>query len=331
MTHDSVGRRRAMVRVATALPLFAVASSMAEEAFPTRPIRLVVTFGVGGIADIVARHVATALSNELGVQVVVENRAGASGAIGASWVAHAPPDGYSLLVGTPSTQVINPMIFARLSYDPWKDFEPISLLSEAPVLLAIRPKAGATDLAGLLQLARANPGRLTYASAGVGTTPHLGMEMFKLNTNTDIVHIPYKSGGEAVGAVVGAQADLVIEAAAVVAPFLKSGQLVGVAAAGGRRSALLPDLKTAAEQGLPDFKVTPPWTGIAAPADVPKDRIEVLANALAKVLVNTELRQALLARGIEVLPSGVRAYRELLAMERSDWQRVVTSARVRAD
>jgi len=331
---SSLPRRRLLAAAAGAASVAAAGTLWpvhAADAFPGQPVKLIVTFGAGGVADVVTRLVGNSLAAELGQPVVIDNRPGASGAIGARAASLATADGYTLMIGTPSTQVINPMIYSKLPYDPWTAFVPVSLLAEAPVLLSMRPMAGVSDLAGLVRHARAHPGKLTFGSAGVGTTPHLGMELFKLATGTDIVHVPYKSGGEAVNAVISGQVDLIVEAAAVVGPFLKAGQLKALAAAGPRRSTALPDLPTAAEPGLKDFEVTAPWFGIAAPAGTPKERVDVLAGAAARAMAGAELRQRLQERGIEVLPSGAAAYQSLLEKERRDWQRVVKAAQVTAD
>jgi len=294
-----------------------------------RPLRLVVTFGAGGIADVVTRLLAPELARRLDQPVVVENRVGASGAVGALAVARAPPDGQTLLMGTPATQVINPMVHARLAYDPWVDFVPVSLLTEAPLVLALRPMPDVDDLAALVRHARANPGTLSYSSAGPGTTPHLAMEMFQRATRTGWLHLPYKSGAEAVAAVAGGQADAVVEAATVLMPMLQAGRLRPLCAAGARRCAQLADLATATELGLEEFRVTAPWLGLAAPRGTPQARLAVLQAAAADAMSDPALRLRLLDRGLEPLPTGPQAYRALLVRERADWEPLVRAARIR--
>jgi tripartite-type tricarboxylate transporter receptor subunit TctC len=319
-------RRHLLAAAAATVAGLAPLRGFCEEPFPTQPVKLVVTFGAGGIADLVTRLVGARLSLELGRAVVVENRPGASGAIGAHYVAQARADGYTLLVGTPSTQVINPMIFDRLPYDPWKDFTPVSLMTEAPLALVVRANSPWVDLQDLVRHARAHPGALTFSSAGAGTTPHLGMELFKLVTGTSLVHVPYKSGAEAMMALVAGHVDVLIEAGAVIASQVRSGQLKPLVAPGPRRSAALPGLETTAEQGSAEFQVTAPWAGIAAPTGTPGPRIAILAAAISRAMADSDLRSRLLERGIEPLPSGPEAYAELLRREQQDWLPVVKAA-----
>ena len=304
--------------------------ALADEVFPSRQVKIIVTFGAGGIADIVARLVAVQLSAELGQPVVVENRTGASGAIGAQSVARAAADGYTLLLGTPSTQLINPLVYEKLAYDPWTDFVPVSLCADTPVVMVMRPLPGIDDLDALVRHARANPGQLSYASAGIGTTPHLGIEIFKLAVQADIVHVPFRSGAEAAAAVAAGTADLLVDAVVVLRPFLAAGQFKAVCAAGSRRSAALPDLATAAERGLGGFSVPAPWFGLAAPAGVPPQRLAILRDAATRAMQRPQLRNQLMERGIEPLPSGPDAYLSTLARERVAYEKVVKAAGITA-
>lgn len=328
MSSDTSPPQQPPRRAWLAALLCAAGAHAAARASP-RTLRLVVTFGAGGIADVVTRLLAPELARRLDQPVVVENRVGASGAIGAMAVARAVPDGHTLLMGTPATQVINPMVHARLGYDPWTDFVPVSLLTEAPLLLALRPMPGVDDLATLVRHARANPGALSYTSAGPGTTPHLAMELFQRATRTTWLHLPYKSGAEAVAAVAGGQADAVVEAATVLVPMLQAGRLRPLCAAGARRCALLADVATAAELGLDGFRVTPPWLGLAAPRGTPQARLAALQAAAADAMADPALRRRLLERGLEPLPPGPQPYRALLLRERADWGPVVRAARIR--
>jgi len=324
-SHASVSpsRRRFVAASVALLPTLALAQGPA-------PLRLVVTFGVGGIADVVARLVAGPLAAELGQPVVVENRTGASGTIGAQWVAQAPADGQTLLVGTPSTQLVNPLIYARLPYDPVRDFVPVSLLAESPVVMVSRPLPGLNGLAAWTAHAQADPGRLNFASAGAGTTPHLGMELFKLETGTDILHVPYRSGAEAAAALLAGTADLLVEAATVVRPFVQSGQMQALCAPGPRRCAALPHVATSGEQGLASFAVPAPWFGLMAPDGTPAARVAVLQAAAARALAQPTLRAQLMERGIEPMEPGARAYQATLERDLPVYQRVVRAARITA-
>jgi len=298
--------------------------------YPDRPIRLVVTFGAGGLADVVARLVATNLSQELGQSVVVENRAGASGAIGAQAVARAAPDGYVLMSGTPSTQIINKLIYKDLSYDPRRDFIPVSLLGETPLVVTVTPKLKVNSLAELVEYAKANPDKLTYASAGVGTSPHLAMEMLKLVTGTQILHIPYKGGGEAANAAIAGQVDVFVEALPVVGPHITGGTLRALAVPRKTRLAALPNIPTAAEAGFPEYVVPSPWSGVIAPAGTPAGILSILEQALTKTLSDTELRQNLKNRGVLVAEPGPKPYQALLDQEWALWSNVVKKANITA-
>lgn len=316
--------------VTAALLTSVLAQAQTQEAYPTRPVKLVVTFGAGGLADVVARLVAVNLGKELGQSVVVDNRAGASGVIGAQAVAKSPADGYTLMSGTPSTQVINPLIYAQLPYDPWKEFKPISLFGETPLVVTVSPHLNFATLGALVQYARANPGKLTYASAGVGTAPHMAAELLKLSTGVDILHVPYKSGSEAVNAVVAGQVDMLIEALPVVGPQIAGKSLKALAVPRTERLKALPDVVTTAEAGFANYVVLSPWSGLAAPAGTSPDKLAKLERAVTAALADPALRTNLEGRGVLAMPPGPAAYQARLEEERQVWTRVVQSAGIKA-
>lgn len=304
------------------------AAQAQAQAYPDRPVRLIVTFGPGGLADVVTRTVAVPLARELKQSVVVENRAGAGGAIGAQAVASAEPDGYTLMIGTPSTQVINPLIFPKLAYDPKVDFRSISMFAETPLVLTVGAASPHRSVAELVQAARERPGALTFSSAGIGTAPHLAMEVFQQATGTRLVHVPFKSGGEAVGALLAGQVDVLVEALPVVGPHIAGARLRALAVPRAERLGVLPDVPTAAEAGQPGFVVAAPWTGLAAPAKTPPERLQVLQRAVDAALQDAALRSSLEARGIFLLPRGPEAYEAALAGERKLWEQVIRTAGV---
>jgi tripartite-type tricarboxylate transporter receptor subunit TctC len=320
------------VQCLVALVVFGSTGALAQqESYPSRPIRLIVTFGAGGIADVVARYVAVPLGEAIGQPVVVENRPGAGGSIGAQFVAKSPPDGYTLLVGTLPTQVVNPLIYSQVGYDPWKDLVPVSLIAGAPFILVMGPIPGVTDLPSLVAYARANPGKLNYGSAGAGGHPHLGMELFKMSTQTDIVHVPYKSGAESVGAVLSGQVQLAMDALPVLGPHIKAGRVTALAISTPERSPAIPEVKTGVEQGLTGFRMNPAWFGIAAPAGTPPDRIDKLSAAIAKVFADPAVAARFAELGLITLPLGPASYAKLLQEEADVWGRVIRTAKIKLD
>lgn len=301
----------------------------AQEAYPSKGIRLVVPFGAGGITDVVGRLVAQRLGEELKQSVIVDNKAGAGGSIGALAVAQAAPDGYTLLLGTVGTQVVNQMISAKLPYDP-AALVPVSLVSNSPYVLAVAGLPEVRDLAGLAEQARRNPGKLNFGSAGYGTSPHLAIELFKLITKTKIEHVPFKSGAEAVNAAVSRDVQIICDAIPVVMPQVKAGRLEALALTATTRAPAAPDLKTSAEQGMPDLQIGS-WNAIVVPAGTPQDRIDRLAAALARVLARQDVIDRFAELGIDPLPAGVPAYQDHVRRETAKWRSVVEAANIRLD
>lgn len=305
------------------------AAGAAQPRYPDKPIRLIIPFGAGGITDVAGRLVGQYLGEALSQQIVIENRPGAGGAIAAQALSAAKPDGYTLLLGTVGTQVVNKMLYRKLGYDP-AAMTPVSLVSNSPYVLAVNGVEGVDDLQSLVRYARDNPARLNFGSAGNGSSPHLGIELFKLATKTDIVHIPFKSGAEAVNAAVGGQVNIVIDALPVIEPQAKAHRLKMLAIADARRSRVAPDLKTSVEQGLPQFQIGS-WNALIAPPGTPASTVEALNKTLAQALERPELVQRLAQMGIEPLPTGVQAYRKHVANETEKWSKVIQAAGTRLD
>ncbi|QNK66512.1 Bug family tripartite tricarboxylate transporter substrate binding protein [Variovorax sp. PAMC26660] len=315
---------------AGALALLVSASvAHAQPAYPSKPIRLVIPFGAGGITDVAGRLIGQHLGEELKQSVIIDNKAGAGGAIAAQAVAQAQPDGYTLLLGTVGTQVVNKMLYNKLNYDP-AAFTPVSLVSNSPYVLAVNGIDGVSDLKGLIAYAKAHPGKLNFGSAGNGSSPHLGIELFKLATQTDIVHVPFKSGAEAVNAVMGGQVQIVIDAIPVIQPQAKTGRLKMLAIAANHRNAAVPDLPTSTEQGLPDFQIGS-WNAIVAPAGTSQAQVEILNQALARALKRPAVVARLAELGIEPMTTGVPAYLAHVKSETAKWSKVIKAAGTKLD
>ncbi|MFM9882487.1 MAG: Bug family tripartite tricarboxylate transporter substrate binding protein [Burkholderiales bacterium] len=281
----------------------AIASYAAlAQTYPTKPVRLLVPFPPGGSTDIVARIVAQQVSERLGQQMVIENRGGAGGTIGTALVAKAPADGYTLVLGTTSTHVVAPAVYPKLDYDPIKDFAPVSLLAVTPYLLVVHPNVKASTLKEFIDVARAQPGKLNYASAGTGSTTHIAMEMLKLASTTFMLHIPYNGNGPAGTAVIAGQVEALFGSLPAVLPHAKSGKVRALAVGTSMRSPALPDVPTVAESGYPGFDASL-WLAIMAPANTPAAIIERLNKEIVAVIKAPESAGALAKAGAEPLSS----------------------------
>lgn len=304
-------------------------ASMAQ-AWPSKPIRMMVPFPPGGSTDIVARIVAQKLSERLGQSIVIENRGGGGGTIGTAAVARSAPDGYSLTVASTSTHVVAPGVYAKLEYDPVKDFAPIGLMAVSPYLLVVNPSVPAKSLKELVALAKQQPGKLNYASAGIGSTTHLAMEMLKAASGTFMLHIPYSGNGPAGTAVVAGQVEILFGSLPALLPHAKSGRVRALAVGTPKRSPSLPDIPTVAESGYPGFDASL-WLAIMAPAGTPQPIIDRLNRELVALIAAPDTREALDKAGAEPL-SGTPA--ELAAMIRDGipkYARVIKAAGVKPE
>jgi tripartite-type tricarboxylate transporter receptor subunit TctC len=299
MKRSTAGKiARAMI-----LALGTLASHAAlAQAYPAKPVRLVVPFPPGGSTDIVARIVAQKLSDRLGQQVVVENRGGAGGTIGAEAVAKAPPDGYTLVVGTTSTHAVAPSVYGKIGYDPVKDFAPISLIAVTPYLLVVNPSVNVKSLQEFVGYVKARPGKLNYASAGTGSTTHLAMEMLKSAAGLYIVHIPYNGNGPAGTAVIAGQVEILFGSLPAVLPHAKSGRVRPLAVGTPKRSPSLPDVPTVAESGFPGFDASL-WLAIMAPAGTPAPIVDRLQKEIHAVIASPDTADALNKAGAEPITS----------------------------
>lgn len=299
--------------------------AFAQDVFPSRPVRLVVPYTPGGSNDVIARLLGQHLSVSWSQPVIVDNKAGAAGNIGSDFVAKAPADGYTLLITNNNTMSINPVLFPKLPFDAEKDFEQVTLLGTVPVLLVVNPNLKVTTVKELIALAKSQPGRLSYASSGVGSPQHMAAELFKSMTATHILNIPYKGAASAVTDLLGGQVDMQFGAINSLLPHVRSGRLRAIGVAGARRADLLPDVPTIAEAGVPGFE-TDIWLGLAAPAKTPRPVIEKINREVRRILALPDVRDKLAEQGIYAQTSSPADMAALAAVDRKRWDHVIKNA-----
>jgi tripartite-type tricarboxylate transporter receptor subunit TctC len=309
--------RHALWRLLCAAALCALVSVAGHAAadYPDRPLRFIVPFAPGGGNDTVARLVGQRLTAILGQPVVVDNRAGAGGIVGAELAAKAAPDGYTLFLGGVGSHAINPNLHEHLSYDPIRDFAPVSLLASAPMVLVVHPSVKATSVAELIALARANPGKLNYASNGNGSSSHLAAVMFDSMAGVDMVHIPYKGLSPALTDLLAGQVQVMFSSVVAILPHIQAGKLRALAVSGNRRLSLLPDLPTIAEAGVPGYQASS-WYGILAPAGTPKDVVAKLNAAILRVLAEPDVKKAFASEGADPVGNSPEAFALFIAAEK---------------
>jgi tripartite-type tricarboxylate transporter receptor subunit TctC len=296
------------------------------QAYPTRPVRVVVPFSPGGVADSSARVLAERLGTRLGQAIVVENRPGASGNLGTAAVAAAAPDGYTLLLGFDGTLVINPHVYSSLPWDTLRDFAPVTKLGDATLILVAHPSVPAQSISELVALKKP----FSYGSAGTGSTPHLAGELLAQRTGIALTHVPYKGGGQAMGDVVGGQIALVFTAVATAQQFVKSGRLKGLGVPAARRSGSLPEVPTFIESGLEGF-VVDSWTGILAPAKTPGEILGRLQKEIAAVLGEPDIRSRYATLGIEPVGNTPAQFAQQIRADLARWEKVVRQANIRIE
>jgi tripartite-type tricarboxylate transporter receptor subunit TctC len=299
----------------------------AAQTFPSKPIRIVVGFAPGGPADVMARLIGQRLTALIGQGVVIDNRPGAGGTIGARAVAESEPDGYTLLLGNTSTLIIAPLIYRNMNYDPATSFAPVALLGTTSNLLIVNPALPVQSVAELVALAHAKPGTLNYASAGIGTPPHLIGEMFKQKVGIDVVHVPYKGGGPSVQATVAGETQYSFENPASSLPLVGAGAVRALAVTSATRIAQMRELPTMIEAGVAGF-ASVSFTGVVAPAATPAAAIDRLNGAINESLKSPELAGTLAKLGVEAKISSPDAFARFLAVEREKWTAVVKAAGV---
>ncbi len=318
------------VRCALGVILWCITAAAAAQSWPAKTVRIVVPFSPGGIADNSARTIADRLAAKLGQPVVVDNRPGAAGNIGAELVAKSAPDGYTLLLGYDGTIVVNPHIYAKTGFDVLRDFAPITKLGDAGVIVVAHPSVPAKDLKELIALARAKPGSFSYGSAGTGSSAHLACEMLSQRTGTNLVHVPYKGGGQAIADVVGGQIPLACSAVAGSQQFMKTGRLKGLGLSSATRAAGAPDVPTFIESGLPGF-VVDSWVGLLAPAGTPRPIVERLQAETAAVLQMPEVRERYSVLGIDPVGNKPEEFAAQIRADLARWAPVVKQANIRIE
>jgi tripartite-type tricarboxylate transporter receptor subunit TctC len=306
-----------------ALILYAV-SVGAEDLYPTKPIHLIVTTAAGGAGDLVARAAADRLSESMRQPVIIENQPAGNGGIAAGQVARAAPDGYTLLSLVDSTVTINPHLYRNLPYDAFRDFAPVSIVTTLPLVLVTNTAVQAGTVRELIALAKANPGKLNYASTGVGTVLHVGMELFKLMTKTDIVHVPYRATTTAMGDLMGGRIDMILIGQSSVKPLMEAGKLKILAIASPRRSPLMPEIPTLEEAGVPGYEVRS-WFGMLAPAKTPQTVIDRLSREIKKVASDPRFVAALTPQGMQIIASSPDEMLAAMQADSKKWGEVVAA------
>jgi len=302
----------------------------AAQNYPQKPIRMIVPFTPGGSTDILARSIGQELSKAWGQSVIIENIAGAGGSIGADKAAKAPADGYTLLMGHIGTLAVNPSLYPKLPYNPIKDFAPVAWVARVPNVLVVNPNVPAKSVQELVALAKSKPGQLSYGSGGNGSAANLATEYFKMQTETAILHIPYRGTAPAVTDLMGGQIQMLFTGAPAVMGQVKNGQLRALAVSSPKRLDALPDLPTVAEAGYKNFEADQ-WYGVVAPAGTPRDIVLKLNQQINLALNSAELKKRLTTEGAVATPETPEAFGKLIAQEIDRWRPVITSGRVKAD
>ena len=315
------------------LILFACALSIATataQQFPSKTVRIINPFAPGGATDIIARQMAQKLTEAWGQAVVVENRAGASGAIGVEMVAKSPPDGYTLLIATQTTHAANPALYAKLPYDAAKDFAPLTLAGSTPLALMVRPALPVSSVKEFIAYAKKNPAKLVYASGGNGTSQHLTAELMKSMSSTYMLHIPYRGAGPAMTNLLGGQVDFMFDNLPTALPHIKAGKLRGLAVTSASRSPLAPELPTMAESGLPGFELST-WFAFFAPAGTPRAIVDKISGDMRRVLAQPDMQQRLAAIGVDIRASTPDELATFQRAELAKWGKIVKDSGAKVD
>ncbi|MDB5797934.1 MAG: tripartite tricarboxylate transporter substrate binding protein [Paucimonas sp.] len=319
-------RRRALLAAAVALaPLPLLAQ---DRAWPARPIKIIVGYGPGGNADLRARQIALHLAPLLGQAVIVENKPGAGGNIGTDFVAKAAPDGYTIGIGSFAPLAVNKALFPKLPFDPLTDIVPVVATDSGPLVLCVPAKSAFNSVADVVQGARAKPGKLTFASGGIGGSHHLSGELLKQTAGIDMIHVPYKGGSAAVSDLLGGNVDMMFEQMYAALPNIRSGKVKPLGISSRKRSALLPDVPTFGEQGLPEVVVTN-WQGVIAPKGTPAEIVNRLNIALNKVIAAPEFRKVVTEQANEVIGGTPADFTTLIRTESQKWSEVVRQGNIK--
>lgn len=320
---------KAMVRVFACVAALVFACAALAQTWPARPVRMIVPFAPGGPTDVMARILAQKLSEGLGQQFVVENRAGAGGNIGMGIAAKSAPDGYTVLVAS-SSYVVNPSLYAKAGYDPYKDFAPVTVAAASPNVLVVHPSVPAKTVQELVALVRANPGRHNYAQPGTGTTPHLSGELFRLTFKLDIVNVPFNGAGPAVASAVGNQTPIAFIALPPAAPHIKSGALRALAVTSAKRAATLAEVPTMAESGAPDQEAET-MQGVLLPAGTPREIVDRLQREIVRVVALPDVKERLAGLGFESVANTPEEFAAYIRAEVNKWAKVVREAGIKVE
>jgi len=312
-----------------ACAVLATPTAMAQN-FPAKPVRIVVPFAPGGANDVIARVVAQRLTEPLGQQVLVDNRGGAGGAIGADMVAKSPPDGYTLLLANPGPNAINPVLQPKTPYDPIRDFSMITLMAVSPQVLVVHPSMPVKSVKEFIAMARARPGQINYGSSGTGAITHLAMEFFKARTKTDIVHIPYKGANIALTELIGGQVSAIFAALGSIQPMLSSQRIRVIGVAAAERTPLLPGVPAIAEGGVTDFEVVN-WFGIVGPAGMPRQVVERLNRAINQVVQSADSKERFAGMGFVPRGTTPEELDRHIRSEITRWGAVIKSQNIKPE
>jgi tripartite-type tricarboxylate transporter receptor subunit TctC len=312
--------------------LFAIAAFPAAADYPDKPIRFVITFGPGGGTDILGRILGQKLNESSGQPVVVDNRPGAGGTIGMELAARAMPDGYTLVLAYWATLTVNPALYAKLAFDPVRDFAPVTQLTAQPSILVVNPSLPVKSVGDLIALAKAKPGQLNYASAGIGTGQHLNGELLKSMAKINLVHVPYKGGigGQILADLLTGQVQIYFVDPLPGLPHVRAGKLRPLAVTSTRRSPVLPDIPTMAQAGLPGYEVIS-WYGVLAPKDTPPAVVNKLYTELAKILASPDMKERFAKEGSEAVASTPEQFGAFIKAELAKWAKVIKEADIRAE
>ena len=317
------------LRAGAVLAAMAVAA-MAQAQFPDRPLRLIVPFAPGGNIDLTARTIAPGMSQVLGQPVVVDNRSGAGGRIGAEVAAKSAPDGYTLLLGSSGSLTINPVFGTNVSYDPLRDFTPTTLVSITPLVVTVHPSVPVKTIAALIALAKKQPGRLAVASAGIGSTTHIANEIFQIEAGVKFIHVPFKGSGPALVDLVGGHADLMFDQLSTSSPHIRAGRLRALALTTSKRSALLPEIPTIEEAGVRGYEVET-WTGVFLPANAPKEIVARIWKAAYDTLAQPSVRESFERLGSEPMRSTPEALATRMRNEIVKWTKVKQAVNIKLE
>jgi tripartite-type tricarboxylate transporter receptor subunit TctC len=318
--------KKIMIAFAAAALLGGWHSAQAQN-WPTKPVRFIVPFTPGGGNDTIARLVGQKLSAALGQQVIVDNRAGAGGTIGAEAAARSAPDGYTIFLAGVATHGINPNLRSKLPYDPVKDFQPVSLIASAPLIVVVHPSLPVRNTRDLIALAKSKPGQVTYASNGAGGSSHMAVELFNMMTGTKMLHVPYKGLSPALTDLISGQVQVMFSSAVAMLPQVKSGRLRAIAMTGAKRSPALPDVPTVAESGVPGYE-TGSWYGVVAPAGTPKPIVGRLAQEIAAISKSPEVNHRLVEDAAIPVGSTPEEFGAFIRKELARWAKVVQQGHI---